>query len=248
MPTPPFDLFFRRVSENINSLEVAFDAGVNEVLEETDFAGSKSVFDLFVAAVNTNMFASTPRQNQTMEITTLEWSSNVKGWVVHFNTKMVTPNAYLALVGLLCQIHFTDEPIQSVTFGLQDRITAEDVLKSGKPTPLVNYPFNIDESSRDFIADLEFIVDFESSLSNEKFENLFEFINIWDHVRILGGFDYSFMEAEALSALGSIAPLGPKSIMATIPNISLESIASRSFWNLLASDANNFRIKQVTVH
>lgn len=195
--------------------------------------------ELFEAAVNSQVWypAATVDEQARMRVAERSWVTSPAGWLCHCEMSNVSPQSFLALLAMFTQTHYSYEPLAEVRFrGADSRSVNHEQLLELRERLLeapAALPFSVDGERWDDAEALEVTFEFTDRLSQSRFQEFSEALNIWDHLRLLGGFQLDFREAKELPSLGRTVWIGPQTAQHSVTDFGDDRAAMAALLSLV---------------
>jgi hypothetical protein len=207
--------------------------------EPSSYKGTEQVVELFEAAVNAQVWFPTASAEEQARLRVAErsWVTAPAGWLFQCEISNVPPQTFLPLLAMFTQTHYTYEPLAEVRFTGPDSRTVDGdqllLLRKALLEPPSSLPFSVDGERWEDAEALELTFEFADRLSQNRYEEFSEALNIWDHLRLLGGFELDFREAKTLPALGRTVWIGPRTAQHSLTDFGDDKAAMAALLNLV---------------
>jgi hypothetical protein len=224
---------------------------------EDDYAGSAEVIELFVAAVNAQLFFRGMEGGlapASLELLESSWDAEALALRYRLRGESVPPDSFLVLLALLAQTHHAFEPLRHVSLRVMEEgagtLDAPGLLAKGGtvPTRIDPLPFDVHPPDPDQRKNFEIRLTFRAPLSAEQYESVQEALNVWDYLVLLGGFRFDFEPAEGLGNLGRINHESPRVVRLDLDRWPDAHFAFDAVFNLGAQlHASGLALETITV-
>lgn len=195
--------------------------------EAADWPSTAEVIELFVHAVNRRLLDPTGGQAAVLS---RAWDANLPGWRFQLALPGLDLAALRVLCALLTQTHHAFEPLARLELstdippGLARSGLAD--AAPGWPPPPVARPFALDPADPDswpFPGEAYSVTfDFATPPPAVPLADFTEALNVWDHLRILGGFNQDFAEVEDMDDFGQIVHETPTRVRVDARRVSAD--------------------------
>lgn len=205
---------------------------------------SMEMVKIFEHAVNAQMFNCSPAPPRWTEMLFKEAPADAASGARHYRYQAngLYPESFLYLMAMLSQTRYANDPIDCVEINPSDDakhiLPMNDLWAFSKEIPPL-LPMAFDVNMDDGLFDkneFEVTIQFQESLPRQQFERVKTGLEIWDEMRLVGGFLLDFSELDAPGNYGHVAHQSPKMVQLTV----MDYFDGRpSAMNLLVNYAKN---------
>lgn len=198
-PTPPFSVnFFTPDKSSVTGtlLVTLCSADSDIILEATE-----ELVELFFSLLTHGAFGLALQVNQLSK----HWDTNLYCWNFESKVEKLPISSIKILLSLLSQNHYAYEPLKNIDFKIDDishKLNIEDLLSCSLRNDFPSKPIPIDACIKNK-KDISISIEFRDNLTEEKYSQIIDCINILDHVLVMGGIQFSFQDS-SLSNFGKI--------------------------------------------